>query len=232
MKIADIQPGVMVAITDTQNHGINPEAVRRGAAAIPAKVIAVGKFRWQQDGLCARTIVGDGFTNMVRVMRLDLGASFPNRDDRHNVLPYSYSRHALRTASSTFPGFPDGLKLTSKKLVWREELVPLTSVICPWDFFLRIRDERLLADLELNGYQQRIDAINEQLSAGLRASLPELPKGISVVARGNSNAPYVRDGQVSIHLVITADVDEVTGNAFRSLIDERADIERRMSCSR
>lgn len=229
MKTVDIKPGTMVAVTDRQNSVI-AEGVRDGKSAMPAKVIAVGKFRWRQEGACARSVADDYHTNMVHVSMLDIDASYPERSARQGVLPSVWRNRAL-TAGPKFPGFPEGPKLTSKKLVWKEELLPMNAVMYPWEHFLRLREERLLVELEVGGYQRRLEDITAKLSDLLLQAVADGKARTSVM----SNSVAV--GENLLHARMNVAIDLVNINPALAadvlpLVTEHRDLTRRISCSR
>jgi hypothetical protein len=183
VKKVDIIPGAVAAIAADRvfgygragykghSHGV--EAVREGISAAPARIIDVGKWRAQRQGACDVEYINDGFTAAALVDVVDIKATFPKDGGQYGEWGQKYGDPTMVDR----PGMPDGLKLTSKRVKWKRSVVPLTSLIYPWDHFLKLREERLFAQAEYAEYRRRNEVVLRELGELLAPVAAALPAG-------------------------------------------------------
>lgn len=230
MRITEIKPGMIVAITRS-DYGVYLKDVVDGRKAIPAIVIATGRFRWRNEGACVRVVSDDYHTTTVHLKVLDVGKCLGDHKHLGELLPRS--RYWDTQSPSDFPGYPDGMKLTSKKAKWVEAIIRPNQVISPWSHYLKVRDERLMVEMEVKGYQQRQAAILAEIRE-ISAAFMRRPGLLGRL--GTFGEPKVHIGD---HVSISVEYTTIPANfptsdrkRIEDLAKEYVAIKEKLSCAR
>lgn len=231
MKITDIVPGKIYA-TALSTVGFDKERPYRygggkigtaknvsdGTFAAPIRVIAVGKFRWQQQGACAKGIIDDHFTTTVHAEVLDVP---------HDV------RRANLADPNKIPGMAGSpIKPTSKRLKWREVIVAPNAIVMPWESFTTRYEEDRIAKLEMSAYAERHQELTQQMKGRVARAAQE--KFTETAITDRPQVQFYMSGSKKPYVVATAarsfDLDDLLDDEGRKLRDEILALEERMSC--
>lgn len=242
MRAEQIKPGMTYAIpanhvpgygTESsyraRRRGVNAtgtaKSVSQGVVAAPARVIAVGTFRWKPSGLCAREMVDDHYTTTVHVQIPSVEKTVAD------VRQHAHSGEKRI-------GLPDGLKIDSKKIVWVDEIFPASAIIMPWADFVKRHDEVLFVRHEAAAYYARLEVIQSEILALCEAHLSE-SKPTTVKKNADlrqSNGRWLRSpgiAQADVLVVVvetTYAIKDVPG--VSELLTEALLIETKLECSR
>jgi hypothetical protein len=249
MKTTDIKPGLVYAVPanrmgrDSYGFG-NATHVREGHIAVPFKVDRIGKFRKRQSGACTTEIVENHYTLTVVGSFPDVPAMLGKDRPKNEYRSGGYYRRRAgghHIASSKWPGYPNGLGLTGKKMKWREEqdIVTPNDVVMPWADFLMRRYEWVFVATEIAAYQARHKELIAQVRQALDTAL--------------DSAEHVSDGSIDFrvpsgqrltydHGMLMFERSYKTVVPFTNLplalkkeiepmLSELADIQRRLECA-
>lgn len=238
MKIADIRPGLFYALPANEVPGFGgwrsrgghmlargtAAHVAEGRHAAPCRVIAVGKFRRRQAGACAYEVTEDHYTTTVHVQVPDVQATITNVRADHN--------------DDRRMGFPAGLSLNSKKIVWVDQIVAPTRIVMPWSDFLKRHEELAFAQAEIEALSERRAEVQKELhrlvlsESGLaNAAATDVRVQLGTVRKDGTFAyRSVEADHVKIQCdyVIPLSAFEAAGPLLREI----EDLDERMSCRR
>lgn len=251
MKTVDIKVGDLYAIVssaqdgepfNTTNRRRNRSGGRRarptktevheGIEAAPARVLAIGKFRKRRAGSCDWEIVDDHYMTTVKVTVVDVVATLglPMLSNRMMV-----NRKQLPTGDARI-GYNDGLKLTSKKIVWKEDVVNAADIVMPWDAFIIRTEERSMAVFERQAQVARLEELDRQIkelafklvqNGGVMSDPLSITSKLDLVAEySNGITTYVGVKRTQSRQYPIAHMPQL-----EPLLSEYNELVRRLSCS-
>lgn len=206
--------------------------VHEGIEAAPARVLTIGKFRRRRAGACDWEITEDHYMTTVKVAVVDVVATLglPMVTNRMMI-----NRKELPAGDARI-GYRDGLKLTSKKIVWKEEVVNAADVVMPWDAFILRTEERSMAVFERQAQLARLEEVDNQIKAlafklvengGLMSDPASIKMTTEMVAEyGGGGTKYTGVKRMQSRVYPIADNPQL-----QPLLSEYDELVRRLSCS-
>lgn len=250
MKAVDLKVGDMYAIVSSAQNGEPYNTTKRprsygtyrakrptkadvhsGIEAAPAKVLAVGKFRRRRVGGCEWEITDDHYMTTVKVAVVDVAATL----QLPTYLNGQLDRKALPTGDAMI-GYPAGLKLNSKKIVWTEGVVNAADIVMPWSDFLIRREEHAMEVFERKAQVTRLEEVDRQIkelsfklvaNGGLMTdheSVTVKTEMVSVYENGATRYTGVKRTQSRVY-----PIDGIL--QLEPLLAEMDELVRRLSCS-
>lgn len=254
MKIVDMTPGLVHAVPASRWPGRfgggygrgGPSHVRDGYMAVPVLIERIGKFRTKREGACVIGIVEDNYTTTVVVRFPNLEAMIPDEEKRPNNIWHRMHRRgrldSYDVASAQWPGYPEGIKLTSKKWVWSDEekILNTNDIIMPWSGFLARREERIFVNDEVAMYQQRRQVLLDEITLIMNPLLAKTqhmgkgdmqirsnPAGKQIDFTGDTMG-FVRSFEGEIQF---KQLPLPVRTKLRPLLDEIAAIDKKLACA-